>query len=157
MTCPRAGKDLRRIDDSDHADRAMRLGCKGGTVEPDRLVVLHRDGEGLLGRSRSGNRNKSTKDASCGSCWVAWVVEIGLHDTVVLWEELEGNLLANFCDNGVWCEREAIFADCYSVCRARRASCCWEICGSDVSRGIVMGIGHGNSCKDSNESSRDHV
>jgi hypothetical protein len=157
MTCPSKGKDLRRIDDSNHAGRAMRLGCKGGTIQPDRLIVFHRNGEGLIGRSRSGNGNKTTKYASCDSCWVARVVEIGLYDAVVLGEELEGNLLADLCDNSIWCECEAILADCYSVCRARRACCCWEICGSDVSGRVVLSIGHGDSCKDSDESSRDHV
>ena len=46
---------------------------------------------------------------------LAWAVEVCLDNRVVLGEELEDDLLANFCRDGVGCELEAVLSNSYGL------------------------------------------
>lgn len=151
------GHIIRRINNSDHTTRAMRLGSKSGAVEPDRLVVLHCDGEGSIGRPRSSNWNEATEDAPSSCSRATWPIKVGLNDRVVLGEELEGDIVPNFGNDSVWCEGESVSADSYIVHQLRSTTCDWVRDSSVVSGRVIMGEGHRNGCNSSDEGSRDHI
>lgn len=95
------------IDDSNHSLLAVRLGLERSAVQPDRLVILDGDRESLVGRTGSSG-DEPREDATFR--WVTWVIEVGLHDGMILREELEGDLLANLSGDGVGSENKAVLS-----------------------------------------------
>lgn len=134
---------LRWVDHSDHA--RSTVGHRGvlGAVEPDGLLlVFHLDGEGLVlylvvsfsFRSSESFAARTYGTASCAGdesgedamavrTGIARVVEVGLHDCVVLREELEYDLVAGLCNDGVGCELKPVLADRDSLRRRASAAC----------------------------------
>ena len=75
-----------------------------------------------------------TTEERCRVQWLAGIFEGGLSDSVVWWEELEFNLLANRGDGGVGRKDEATLTDRDSVnIGIGRGSCA----GSSRSRGTI--------------------
>lgn len=90
--------NLRWVDDTGHTSIAV---LALGAVEPDWLVVLHCDREGLV--RLAGSRWDETREESTGE-GSTWCSEGTLDNVMVLWVEVERYCVADRCLGGGWGE-----------------------------------------------------
>ena len=100
-------ENLLLVDHHGHSRLAM-LGLRA--VNPHGIGVIDQDGEGWNLSGIGGNGHESGEDTGDGGVQgdgLAWVVEVGLRDGVVLWHELELHHVACSGDNVVRPVRQA--------------------------------------------------
>lgn len=73
-------------------------------IEPDWLIILHRNRKSLVRLSSCG-RDKSREETILQ--WRTWCNEGSLNNIVVLWVEMEGNDIADLCGCSIGCEDES--------------------------------------------------